>query len=211
VGRALLRAYQLGCRFDGWAEMFNYDLWMRAFNETGVDPHFYNRDVALNEVLPWDFIDIGVSKKFLLKERERSYEKVQTYDCKWGDCRGCGIPGNYADIKLAAIPSAPSVPDGASWDEADHPPLDKGGPQWRMEENGLPLTLSLCEEGKFAGKADDEKLVQLTLPAQLTSPGAQSPVISGARAGKPVDSIPPKPSVALFEGRSCPVSLSAVS
>ena len=58
----------------------------------------------LNEVLPWEFIDIGVSKKFLLKERERSYEQVQTYDCKWGDCRGCGIPGNYEDIKLAEVP-----------------------------------------------------------------------------------------------------------
>ena len=104
VGRALLKAYELGCRFDGWAEMFNYDLWLKAFDETGVDPHFYNRDVALNEVLPWDFIDIGVSKKFLLKERQRSYEQVQTYDCKWGDCRGCGIPGNYADIKLASVP-----------------------------------------------------------------------------------------------------------
>ena len=104
VGRAILKAYQLGCRFDGWDEMFNFQLWMRAFEESGIDPHFYNRDIPLNEVLPWEFIDIGVSKKFLLKERERSYEQVQTYDCKWGDCRGCGIPGNYADIKLAEVP-----------------------------------------------------------------------------------------------------------
>jgi hypothetical protein len=80
VGRAILKAYQLGCRFDGWDEMFNFDLWMKAFEESGVDPHFYNRDIPLNEVLPWEFIDIGVSKKFLLKERERSYEQVQTYD-----------------------------------------------------------------------------------------------------------------------------------
>ncbi len=107
VGSAILKAYQLGCRFDGWDEMFNYDLWMKAFEESQVDPYFYNRDIALHEVLPWDFIDIGVSKKFLLKERERSYQQVQTYDCKWGDCRGCGIPGNYADIKLAAIPEEP--------------------------------------------------------------------------------------------------------
>ncbi len=104
VGRALVRAYQLGCRFDGWDETFNYQLWMRAFEESGIDPHFYNRDFALNEVLPWDFIDIGVSKRFLLTERERSYRRIQTYDCKWGDCRGCGIPGNYEDIKLAGIP-----------------------------------------------------------------------------------------------------------
>ncbi len=104
VGRAILKAYQLGCRFDGWDEMFNFGLWMKAFEESGVDPDFYNRDIPLNEVLPWEFIDIGVSKKFLLRERERSYEQVQTYDCKWGDCRGCGIPGNYEDIKLAEVP-----------------------------------------------------------------------------------------------------------
>jgi len=104
VGRAILRAYQLGCRFDGWDEMFNFSLWMRAFKESGVDPHFYNRDIPLDQVLPWEFIDIGVSKKFLLKERQRSYEAVQTYDCKWGDCRGCGIPGNYEDIRLAEVP-----------------------------------------------------------------------------------------------------------
>jgi radical SAM-linked protein len=84
--------------------MFNFDLWMKAFEEANVDPHFYNRDIPLHEVLPWEFIDIGVSKKFLLKERQRSYEQVQTYDCKWGDCRGCGIPGNYADIRLAEVP-----------------------------------------------------------------------------------------------------------
>jgi radical SAM-linked protein len=104
IGEVLLRAFQLGCRFDGWSEMFKWDLWMKAFEETGIDPHFYNREIRLQEVLPWDFIDIGVSKKFLLKERERSFKQVQTYDCKWGECRGCGIPGNYADIKLASPP-----------------------------------------------------------------------------------------------------------
>jgi radical SAM family uncharacterized protein/radical SAM-linked protein len=102
VGEALLKAHQLGCRFDGWSEMFRWDLWMKAFEELSLDPHCYNRDMALQEVLPWDFIDIGVSKKFLLKERERSFNQIQTTDCKWGDCRGCGIPGNYADIKLAS-------------------------------------------------------------------------------------------------------------
>ncbi|MEW5976601.1 MAG: TIGR03960 family B12-binding radical SAM protein [Acidobacteriota bacterium] len=104
VGRAIRAAYELGCRFDGWDEMFNFERWQEAFNQSGVDPGRYTRDIPLNEVLPWDFLDIGVSKKFLLKERERSYQQVQTYDCKWGDCRGCGIPGNYEDIKLAAIP-----------------------------------------------------------------------------------------------------------
>jgi radical SAM family uncharacterized protein/radical SAM-linked protein len=102
IGEVLLKAHQLGCRFDGWSEMFSWDLWMKAFEELGLDPHYYNRDIALHEVLPWDFIDIGVSKNYLLKERERSFQQIQTTDCKWGECRGCGIPGNYADIRLAS-------------------------------------------------------------------------------------------------------------
>lgn len=119
VGKALIQAYRLGCRFDGWDETFNFQLWMKAFEQSGVDPHFYNRDIALNEVLPWDFIDIGVSKRFLLTERERSYREIQTYDCKWGDCRGCGIPGNYQDIKLAGIPAEEEKPVDVHWPRAD--------------------------------------------------------------------------------------------
>ena len=128
VGKALLQAYRLGCRFDGWDETFNFQLWMKAFEESGVDPHFYNRDIALNEVLPWDFIDIGVSKRFLLTERERSYRKIQTYDCKWGDCRGCGIPGNYEDIKLAGIPVEEEKPVDVHWPQADGPNRSGGNP-----------------------------------------------------------------------------------
>lgn len=131
VGKALLQAYRLGCRFDGWDETFNFQLWMKAFEESGVDPHFYNRDIPLNEVLPWDFIDIGVSKRFLLTERERSYRKIQTYDCKWGDCRGCGIPGNYQDIKLAGIPVEEEKPVDVHRpraDGVDSPGANPSGP-----------------------------------------------------------------------------------
>jgi len=159
VGRALLKAYQLGCRFDGWDEMFNYELWMKAFDETAIDPGFYNREIAVNEVLPWDFIDIGVSKKFLLKERQRSYEQLQTYDCKWGDCSGCGIPGNYADIKLAAIPTDVVLKeDGDCHDNAE--------PDVSPEQTGAtPSCLGAgLAQGGVAGDAVPEKLVQLTLP-----------------------------------------------
>lgn len=205
VGRALLRAYQLGCRFDGWDEMFNYDLWMKAFDETGVDPHFYNRDVALNEVLPWDFIDIGVSKKFLLKERHRSYEQVQTYDCKWGDCRGCGIPGNYADIKLAAIPAEPSLPPVGGPTEYDNilPLKEDSDCQGNREGDVSPERTGTSPggfattplKGGFAEEAVDEKLVQLTLPVQQTSSGGQGSAASGARTSKPADLTPAKPYV----------------
>jgi radical SAM family uncharacterized protein/radical SAM-linked protein len=201
VGRSLLRAYQLGCRFDGWDEMFDYDLWMKAFEETGVDPYFYNREIAINEVLPWDFIDIGVSKKFLLKERQRSYEQIQTYDCKWGDCCGCGIPGNYADIKLAAVPAdlpvnSPTkygdiLPLKGDSDCNDRAPLDKGGPQGGQHSAGVapPLTPSLCKEGEFA-----ERLVQLTLPTPpMSGPNGQESVAVRPVRGNDEVLLPPKP------------------
>jgi radical SAM family uncharacterized protein/radical SAM-linked protein len=101
MGKVVLKAFQLGCRFDGWDEQFKFDAWMEAFHSLGIDPDFYVREIGRQEILPWDFIDIGVSKKYLLKERQRSDDSIQTLDCKWGECRGCGIPGNYADIKLA--------------------------------------------------------------------------------------------------------------
>ena len=157
VGKALIQAYRLGCRFDGWDETFNYQLWMKAFEQSGIDPHFYNRDFALNEVLPWDFIDIGVSKRFLLTERERSYRKIQTYDCKWGDCRGCGIPGNYEDIKLAGIPAEEEKPVDVHWPRSD----GTGG------TGGNPASSNPVSDQDVPAQG---RLVQITLPAVSKAP-----------------------------------------
>ncbi|MDD3212969.1 MAG: TIGR03960 family B12-binding radical SAM protein [Eubacteriales bacterium] len=87
----LYRAWELGCRLDGWNDQFRYDLWMQAFTDTGVDPAFYaNRKRGLDELLPWDFIDIGVTKRYLLREYERALKEQTTRDCRLG-CNGCGI------------------------------------------------------------------------------------------------------------------------
>ena len=74
VGTAIEAAYRLGAIFDGWSDLFRPDLWARAFEETGIDPdHYAHRARAVNEPLPCDFIDMGISKDFLLKERERAW------------------------------------------------------------------------------------------------------------------------------------------
>ncbi len=92
VADALERAWQLGCKFDGWTEMYRHDLWMKAFQDTGVDPHFYaNRIRPLNEVLPWDHLDSGVSKDFLMVEREQAWSEKTTPDCRFEDCQQCGV------------------------------------------------------------------------------------------------------------------------
>ncbi|MEF9952323.1 MAG: TIGR03960 family B12-binding radical SAM protein [Clostridium sp.] len=91
VCEAIIKAHELGCRFDGWAECFNYDKWMEALESVGVDPHFYaNRKRSLDEVLPWDFIDIGVTKNYLIRELKKAEEAVLTRDCRLG-CTGCGM------------------------------------------------------------------------------------------------------------------------
>ena len=84
------QAVRNGARLDGWDEYFRYDLWLDAFRECGVDMDFYTtRGFGEDEVLPWDVIDVGVNKKFLLRERKQAYAETVTPDCREG-CAGCG-------------------------------------------------------------------------------------------------------------------------
>ncbi len=91
VCETMIRAWELGCKFDGWTEYFDYQKWLQAFEETGVKPEFYSqRPRFRDEVLPWDLIDCGVTKEYLWREYERAMQEVQTPDCRKG-CTGCGL------------------------------------------------------------------------------------------------------------------------
>lgn len=90
VGASILRAYEKGSLYDAWGENFDNELWMSAFRETGVDPDFYTCRVRKeSEILPWDFIDIGVTKKFLWREWQNAQAASVTKNCRQG-CSGCG-------------------------------------------------------------------------------------------------------------------------
>ena len=90
LGAVIAEAAKNGARLDGWDEYFRYDLWMDAFKICDIDPDFYTvRGYGESEALPWDMIDVGVRKAFLLQERRRAYEAVITPDCREG-CAGCG-------------------------------------------------------------------------------------------------------------------------
>ncbi|MBQ7096443.1 MAG: TIGR03960 family B12-binding radical SAM protein [Clostridia bacterium] len=90
LSEVLIAAHKKGCRFDGWDEHFSYEKWMEAFRECGIDPEFYAyRRIDHSEVLPWDHIDIGVSKAFLMKEHDKAYTEQTTPSCREG-CAGCG-------------------------------------------------------------------------------------------------------------------------
>lgn len=91
LSKVLVQAWKNGCRFDGWADQFNWDGWVKAFEECGVDPEFYAyRQRELDENLPWDFVDVGVSKEYLISEYKKAGQAALTHDCRLG-CTGCGI------------------------------------------------------------------------------------------------------------------------
>jgi radical SAM superfamily enzyme YgiQ (UPF0313 family) len=88
---ALIRAKELGCKFDGWREHFQYELWIKAFQETGIDPDFYAiRERSQDEILPWDLIDSGITKEFLISENNKAIAGVQSTDCRV-QCISCGV------------------------------------------------------------------------------------------------------------------------
>ncbi|MEN8264888.1 MAG: TIGR03960 family B12-binding radical SAM protein [Nitrospirota bacterium] len=87
----LLKAWELGCRFDAWSEHFNFDKWIEASEKTGINLHEYaSRNFDLDDELPWDFIDTGITKGFLKSEYKKAMNEKTTPDCR-ESCYGCGL------------------------------------------------------------------------------------------------------------------------
>ena len=83
-------AWKNGCKLDGWTEHFNYDAWMAAFEKNGIDGTFYaNRTRSYDEIMPWDHLDYGVTKQFLIRENQKAHEAMPTPNCR-EKCSGCG-------------------------------------------------------------------------------------------------------------------------
>lgn len=89
------RAWKLGSRFDGWSECFDYQRWDKAFKDVGIDPHWYAyRRYQYSDVLPWDHIEAGLSREFLIRENEQAVNALPTPDCRVDVCPDCGICSN---------------------------------------------------------------------------------------------------------------------
>ncbi len=106
VGEAVIRAYQLGARFDGWSEMINLDVWEQAFKETGLDAEALAcRTIPYDEALPWDHLDAGPSKKFLQEDSEKARAEETEHHCFGNTCNTCGVDVQDCFEIKRAIPS----------------------------------------------------------------------------------------------------------
>ena len=135
MARVLHTAWKLGVKFDGWNEHFRHDLWMKAFEAEGIPKESYLREYATDEILPWDVLDVSITKRFLQIELIKAKREWRTEDCKWGHCYACGVPGNGEDTVLAKGMETTG--------EAPHPrPLPPG--------EGIPLPSAYRDVAKGA-------------------------------------------------------------
>lgn len=90
IAKVIYTAYKMGCIYDAWSETFDNDKWMKAFEECGIDIEFYTRrERSLDEIFPWDFIDVGVTKEFLKREWNKAMNETVSPNCR-EKCQGCG-------------------------------------------------------------------------------------------------------------------------
>jgi radical SAM family uncharacterized protein/radical SAM-linked protein len=123
LGAVLLAAHRLGCRFDGWSDQCRWDLWQRAFAEVGLDPDWYHRRRTLDEVLPWDHLDSGVSKPYLQRELAAAFARTLTPDCSIERCTYCGA------CDFTSIRNVTFHPHGAKGSESRGAVID----EWATE------------------------------------------------------------------------------
>lgn len=98
----LISVWEKGARFDSWGDFLDFERWLKAFRENNIDPDFYLRRRDLDEILPWDHINMGLNPKFLEKEYKKALNSYPTSDCRFDDCKGCNICFNL-DVDLDII------------------------------------------------------------------------------------------------------------
>jgi radical SAM family uncharacterized protein len=123
LGAVIYRAWQLGAKFDAWMEHFNQQAWQQAFDELGLDPDWYaRRPRMLDEVFPWDHIDIGVTKKFLLQDFLWSADGKTRVDCR-EQCFACGILPKFKQMRMGTEPDAWECPEVKPYDRRGSKPV----------------------------------------------------------------------------------------
>ena len=140
LSKLLLAAYENGCRFDGWSDQFDFALWNQAMSETGIHmDDFTTRNRSMDEPLPWDHIDIGLTEGFLKKEWQKAVLMESTADCRWGECIGCGVC-DFIKISPRLYETPQREPDPVFEEVADQPVFKK-----------IKVTFSKIHQARFLG------------------------------------------------------------
>ena len=141
LGRVLQEAVTLGCRFDSWGDHFSFQKWLQAFAAAGIDPKFYLRKRELDEILPWDHIDSGVSRQYLLEEHRKAFAGEFTPDCRNG-CTACGVC-DFTTVKMNLARKAEEMKAAPPRQEAAAQDFDKI--RVRYSKTGRMIFLSHLE------------------------------------------------------------------
>ncbi len=151
LGPVLERAVELGCGFDGWSEHLNYNAWLQALADNGLSLEDFLRPREQDEVLPWEHIDVGVTKDYLWAERERARAGEATPDCRTGRCGDCGVCDHkLIKPRLAQAAELPLAP----------PALDQEGERLRYR-----FRLAKTGTARFLGHLEMLKLIERGLRA----------------------------------------------
>ena len=139
------KAWSLGARFDGWSDRFLFERWEEALRDSGIRIEEHLRERGRAETLPWEFVDAGLDREFLLAEYEKSLRGEETPDCRREGCRNCGVcDGSLVVIREAAgLPEAPAPAAAGVTAVADAPPVSR----WRLvfAKTGMSRFLSHLE------------------------------------------------------------------
>ena len=179
----LLSAYRLGCRFDGWTDQFRLDLWQQAFAAHGIDPDVYLRRRLLDEPLPWDHLDSGVTKKWLQRDLAKAFDGTLTPDCSVERCSYCGACDfksvrNVTYHLNGAKGADHRGPDVDSWARAVLPEHESWGTrQWQVMQEKRQDQKSKVKSQKSKVKNEDPGL---SPQSSVLSP--QSSVLSSGNA-----------------------------
>ena len=111
VGKLIYEAYKNGAQFDSWNTHFDFSLWEHAATVTEIDFHTYYEEIPIDSILPWDHIDSGIKKDFLIEEFNKSKEQIITEDCRNGTCSQCGICENVSPIYTTVKPTSDVISD----------------------------------------------------------------------------------------------------
>ncbi|MCX7703689.1 MAG: TIGR03960 family B12-binding radical SAM protein, partial [Planctomycetota bacterium] len=176
---AILQAHKNGALFDSWNEQFNYEAWDNAFNHCGIDTTPYLSEIPVEQTLPWEHIDILVTKEFLLKERELAYSGILTPVCRYETCNSCGVCPISPDGKY---------PSAFLCEEKEIRPIRHRPPHHSGITFRYRIHFTKTEEASFLGHLETKRLLErafrrASIPLKFSEGNSPEPKIS---FGQPV-------------------------